>query len=1026
MTLLFELVIVGLLVMLLTRVNRIEKQSERAAKQLDEALRRLEAGVLAAQKPRTDGAPSFPAASLQAVSPAAAPASRPPTQPHFTVPDVLATPAPTLPKLAPPLPQFTGTPVKQAGASAATLPQPTGAAKQHQPAAPARTHAPPAWWPAINLSAPEYSRARMSVIGGGLVIAGLAWTLRSLGLPGWTALAAVYAFAALLWITARSVPQPVAGALRGLGYAAAALGLGALSQVLGPVLPQGAGVQGSAATVLLGLLALSGAMAWRSVRAGEPLLAALATLGAAISTWMLTDDLGPWSALAMGLTALMPALAIPHLMRLVPGREEQGGPSTTVTDHPPEKLSPETGLAREASLVLTVLAAAAIPVGHLLAALSHAPDLSSVETTARSLVSAHGGTWGWAIGTVMALGTAATLLRGAHLLPSRSQATSTPAPSTATSAASLLAAMGAHPYRTLGTAAALCMVTPFLTAAPTLGAALQRAAPGSTGALLLLALVGAALAAWAWIRQRQSAAQGQADAAYLAGSLAGGATAGTTSALSAAAVALLGSNTRLLGFAGLGAALASVGLAAHNRRWAQVGIALASVSVMAALVSPYVGGPAAPQGVVLLVLAGFWVLGMRLSQRAWKEEASALAYVTGASMALLALSGLLEAALLSLVAGAALWAVQRTPRLAALKPLIGGLFLATIACSALTSTAAFKAGPGLDLTQWSLLLLGAAGAALALLASRSVASPLATRQTAGAGQDSLADGAAKIQPPEALAPFVQSASWSVLALSLLVTVQSAGALSDEAGAVALSVMALITHRMGLRRGPTISAFSLSAAGILTFSGVVRLIADQLMDAGNTQTVVSWLPLATWSTLGIWGLLYTPTGRRLWTARISRGSLPRMPLRILRAPVIAAGLATATVSLTAWVPGGLMTAPLLTLGSLAALATGVLVALGAWRWGGLGRGGARALWDCGVGIGAAAGVKAVTVDASLYSNPRAASGLAILVTGLALLLLAVRAPRPGPSEGAEGSEGDPGAALVVAPARSAPTELQQNV
>ncbi|MFB9991079.1 hypothetical protein ACFFLM_03655, partial [Deinococcus oregonensis] len=80
--------------------------------------------------------------------------------------------------------------------------------------------------------------------------------------------------------------------------------------------------------------------------------------------------------------------------------------------------------------------------------------------------------------------------------------------------------------------------------------------------------------------------------------------------------------------------------------------------------------------------------------------------------------------------------------------------------------------------------------------------------------------------------------------------------------------------------------------------------------------------------------------------------------------------------------------------------------------------------CGVGIGAAAGVKAVLIDAHFYSNSRAASGLAILVTGLALLLLAVRAPRPGSSEGEEGSEGDPGAALV-APARRAPAELQQN-
>ncbi|MFB9990991.1 hypothetical protein ACFFLM_03215 [Deinococcus oregonensis] len=169
-----------------------------------------------------------------------------------------------------------------------------------------------------------------------------------------------------------------------------------------------------------------------------------------------------------------------------------------------------------------------------------------------------------------------------------------------------------------------------------------------------------------------------------------------------------------------------------------------------------------------------------------------------------------------------------------------------------------------------------------------------------------------------MAPFVQSASWSVLALGLLVAAQAAGALGDEAGAVTLSVMALVTHRLGLRRGPAISAFSLSAAGILAFSGVMRLLADQMMDSGRTAqslNAVSWLPLATWSALGIWALLYTPTGRRLWTARTAKGSLPRMPLRILRAPVIAAGLAVAVLSLAALVPGGAVTAPLLTLGSL---------------------------------------------------------------------------------------------------------------
>ncbi|MFB9995114.1 hypothetical protein ACFFLM_24495, partial [Deinococcus oregonensis] len=201
MTFLFELLVVGLLITLLARVNRIERQSARAAQQLDEALRRLGAGLPAAQHP-SPSAPSFSDASFPAPSRPAVPhqdsppVSVPPPTPLGAPPF----PVPGVPKLTPPLPQFPAQPT--------AVPRPT-----RPPQAPPAAPRPPAWWPAINLGAPEYSRARMSVIGGGLVIAGLAWTLRSLGLPGWTTLAAVYAFAALLWLTARSVPQPVAGAL---------------------------------------------------------------------------------------------------------------------------------------------------------------------------------------------------------------------------------------------------------------------------------------------------------------------------------------------------------------------------------------------------------------------------------------------------------------------------------------------------------------------------------------------------------------------------------------------------------------------------------------------------------------------------------------------------------------------------------------------------------------------------------------------------------------------------------------------
>ncbi|MFB9994915.1 hypothetical protein ACFFLM_23475, partial [Deinococcus oregonensis] len=90
-----------------------------------------------------------------------------------------------------------------------------------------------------------------------------------------------------------------------------------------------------------------------------------------------------------------------------------------------------------------------------------------------------------------------------------------------------------------------------------------------------------------------------------------------------------------------------------------------------------------------------------------------------------------------------------------------------------------------------------------------------------------------------------------------------------------------------------------------FSGVAQLLGEQVL--GTPQSTAasldasggrSWLPVAAWSALGIWALLSTPTGRRLWAARIGGSSLPPLLTRIRRAPVIAAGLAVAAASLAA--------------------------------------------------------------------------------------------------------------------------------
>lgn len=534
MALLTELLFGTLLIVLVARSVRTERK-------LDEALRRLDALRRAA--------PPAPEAAAAGVAPA---------------PPVAAVPRPDL---SPPAPQWAApaspaapgpvTPLAPGGQG----PVPVDAVR----AAPAELAAPPVWpddppprpprrrWLAgVDLGAPAFSRARMSVIGGGLVIAGLAWTLRSLALPGWTTLAAVYAFAALLWWTARGVPQPVAGALRGLGYAAAALGLGGLAQHLGAAGP---------GAVMAGLLLLSALMARRSVQAGEPLLAAMAGAGAAVSSWMLGDDLGSWAPLVMGLSSLIPALAVPALLRVL------------AADAPyPGQVAP--GLPRASSLVLTLLIAAGLPAGQFVAALAHVPG---PLTLPGALHLTGPGPWAWVAGTLLACGSAAALLRWGARFP-------LPRDTGATAAA--------PPALLLG--AALAAATPLLVAAAALGGGAQlnlNALPG----LLVLCAAGVALSGWAWRTQRAQLASGHPAAADVAGAVAGGATAGTTSLAAAALLGALGARSRPLAFTGLGLALGAVGLAARSRTWARVGVALTALSALVAAAltaSGLVPGPA--------------------------------------------------------------------------------------------------------------------------------------------------------------------------------------------------------------------------------------------------------------------------------------------------------------------------------------------------------------------------------------------------------------------------------------------------
>jgi hypothetical protein len=91
-------------------------------------------------------------------------------------------------------------------------------------------------------------------------------------------------------------------------------------------------------------------------------------------------------------------------------------------------------------------------------------------------------------------------------------------------------------------------------------------------------------------------------------------------------------------------------------------------------------------------------------------------------------------------------------------------------------------------------------------------------------------------------------------------------------------------------------------------------------------------------------------------------------------------------------------PWLALSSLAVLGVGLGACVGARRASGPGTS-PRLLWDTGLGLIVAAGLKGALLDAPAMTNGGAAVGVAVLVTGLSLLAVAVLAPRPAGGVGA---------------------------
>lgn len=834
------------------------------------------------------------------------------------------------------------------------------------PPGPPRPRGPSLW-------GPQFSRARISLIGGVLVLGGLAFTLRALGAPAWTLLVAVFAFGGLLYFNARRVPWPVSGALRGLGYGVAALGVGSLSQRLPEAWGPGA--------VMVGLLALSAALLGDGLRRREPLLGALAVGGAALSTWMLTDDLGRWSIPAAGAALLLAAVAVWQ------GRAAQA----TALPGPQEEdpAGPDAPTSRRAALALTLGAAGTVPLGWFVASASHSGyELwSGVQETARSTLQLGSGPLAllpWLAFSLLALSVPLSLLT--RLRPE-------PEPESGEG----------HPDRAdrVTLSAAWAVLTPQALVATAVGAALNSGGlqAGALGAALIIlgALVVTARLAWARRHTQESP---------LANTLAGSLTAGAAGVAGALALSVLGPRTEALALAGVATVLLLVGLYGHSRFWLRVGavglaitalwggwitagLALGAISLLAApddLRAALLG--AAPAALGLLAAwrlgQGGWATAPRRSRAlngAAQEKGQPTSQPVSPPPPAIRWTPTLLAGLCSGVLAVALLAAGSAV-------LAGGVLLAaallwTRRADGAGGTVPFWAATPL-LTLGSLLLVfnvdGAQrpgwlglGVAAALIAGTALlrATP---RTFASASPRLLAEGTALTVLALALARAAQE-WWPALGLP--------GALALLALLTAPLRLTLSWSRMDTLLGlGGLILLNLTLAG---WPGADAAAQDraQVTALGSAALAAVWGLTRTESGLGVLGRLTRPTGGLPPDAR-AHWPVPQTlwlgGWTLLVPLAVGVRLSAQAADLRPW----------LVASSLALLAVGLAAAIRAHRAGGAG---ARASWAAGLALIAGAGVKGALLDAAFFPNASAGLGVAVLVTGLSVLAVAILAPRP---------------------------------
>ncbi|THF86461.1 hypothetical protein E7T09_10055 [Deinococcus sp. KSM4-11] len=803
-----------------------------------------------------------------------------------------------------------------------------------------------------SLWAPEFSRARISVAGGLLVLGGLAFTLRALGAPAWTLLLAVFAFGALLYFNARRVPWPVSGALRGLGYGVAALGVGSLSQRL----PEAWGP----AAVLGGLLLLSAALLWDASRRREPLLGALAVSGAALSTWMLTDDLGRASIPAVGLTLLLAGAAV------------WWGRAPGVTERAPTwpEVERERQAAQRAALPLTLAVAGTVPLGWLVASIHHVPlrrwfDPMQGLAAALQVDTGVPALWPWLLFSVLALSVPLALLaRPAQGDPEQAD----PGPEATAEPAALGAA-----WATLIPQALVALAV-----GAVLSTAANRGAEVACALGILLAVSVAARLAWR--------PPGNRDSGALEGAVRGGLTAGAAGIAGSLAVSVLGPRTEALALSGIAAALLLVGLYGRSRFWLRVGaLGLAGAAALGTARAldaslwtgqpwtglPWAGWPpvrsdvgaallgAAPA--VLAVLAALRlgpVDGMKagLSRSRWTAPLLAGLGSAGIGGSLLAGGSVLVWLWCAIAALGLVWLTRTRSTLAPLPGLVGVL----------------AGAPGLGVGALELLrthtgLEALLGVSAALLAGGALYGASRVLEIPAAGT---------------LASLSQLASLAFVVGGLSRTASIFWPAMGTPGALALT--ALLSVPLRWRWSWSRRLDTLLGLGVLALLGVV----GSGPDTPQAVPVVGALLL-----LCTWALTRTATGLA-WLNRVGRDLCPEAaPQSATGRTYWGAGLLALTLLTIGDRLGGAGATlrPWLVLSSLSALLVGLHACLQAHRAGG---GAARRWWNAGLTVIVLAGIKSAGLDVWRWPNPPAALGIAVLVTGLSLLTVAILAPRPG--------------------------------